>query len=498
VNKFYAHQGHGFGEHDHIVSSVFAPSDSKNRISTIVMRYGGAQSRDGPTSQPVKTSPHGSMLRRCLSISPDSGNPVVLAGLCWWRDYAPLLRKAGLLTGLRKLINTDAMSFGDGPAEASLFILLQLPLWYRYRNRGSQLVFTNIRIVSNQRGLLDGKHYMSALGYTLKMCAEANRASFFEFTAFDRSGTGSHIMVRLARPRPFRPNETGLAVVKSRPHDTLRTIIVLAAKHHHKPAIGTEDNSYFDGFPELVTSDPSNSFHAKAYQYGNAIARLWSNSPATMPVGANPQSTEMVQRGAKGTSSLSSVETDDPRKEYSTEAAMARTDDQALTGNSSPTQGSKSSIRIVDLHRLHRNYGHPSASKMASLLRNVAVGQALISKERREAITSLGCSFCARRARRRTPSRAQDAIPRTSGLGQDLHLDIAHFIHPMQGPFAVLITTDKFSLYVSGAALEGSVNARNTVEAFLRTTFVPYTWVTYDMKMNYQNADFRRVLERLG
>jgi hypothetical protein len=139
---------------------------------------------------------------------PNSGDPVGLAGLCWWREYDLLPREAGLLQGLRKMYSTEAMSFGDGPVEVPCFIVLQVPLLYRYKKRGAQPVFSNVRIVSIDVGIFDGKHSMPALEYTLKLCADASRTSLeLRKKPLRTVDTGSQFLVRLANKRPFSENE---------------------------------------------------------------------------------------------------------------------------------------------------------------------------------------------------------------------------------------------------------------------------------------------------
>jgi hypothetical protein len=62
--------------------------------------------------------------RRCLASLPDLGNPTVLSGLCWWKEYGVLLKDLGLLRYVRKENCTDIMAFGDGPSLPPLFVLL--------------------------------------------------------------------------------------------------------------------------------------------------------------------------------------------------------------------------------------------------------------------------------------------------------------------------------------------------------------------------------------
>jgi hypothetical protein len=239
VTSFYTHNGLSFGDFDDVVTATFVPSTRKSASSSYV-DYCRREVRSERSSAAVFTvTPRVAMLRRCLSILPDSGNPVILAGLCWWLEYACLLHNAGLLTGIRKVASKEAMSFGDADAVVPHFILLQVPLWYRYKSQGAQLVSTDIRIVQNEAGLLDGKHNMAALNFTMALSATVGKTSYSLRTrALRIVDSGSHVLVRLAKPRPFRENESGIAVVRANGIDSLHAVIVPTSEHfiHHEVA----------------------------------------------------------------------------------------------------------------------------------------------------------------------------------------------------------------------------------------------------------------------
>jgi hypothetical protein len=206
------------------------------------------------------------MLRRCLSILPDSGNPVILAGFCWWRQYACLLHNAGLLTGIRKVASKEAMSFGDAAAVVPHFILLQVLLWYRYKTQGVQSVFTDIRIVPNEVVLLDGKHNMAALNLSMALSATVGKTSYYlRTTALRIVDSGSNFLVRLAKPRPFRENERGIAVVHSNGGAYLRAVIVPASYNFVHHEVAHEPAAYTDDFPELVAPPGSSPSHSLDY-----------------------------------------------------------------------------------------------------------------------------------------------------------------------------------------------------------------------------------------
>jgi hypothetical protein len=491
VSAFYTHNGCSFGDFDKIVAAAFTQTSSKSKNSAYTENSQRHFVKDRPSGVAYSVTHRVNMLRRCLSILPDSGNPVVLAGLCWWRDYAALLHEAGLLTGLRKMASTEAMSFGDGPAEVPCFILLQVPLWYRYKTRGAQLVFTNIRIVENEVGLLDGKHNMAALEYTLRLSADVGRTSFAlrkrQLSVVD---TTSHFMVRLAKPRSFNKNEKGLAVVRQNACTALRAAVVSAASHFLDPQIGCEKESYSDDFPELKTGTADPGVKSGYYRYCAVAPRLWTNSEVSLPLKRDPKLLTSESRLVDLNHEAVAVQ----GRELTSVLCEKSAETSAADGHGSP----KISVEIRDIPRLHKQFGHPSASQLLSLLRNGLDAHTPHFKWLRDAVVNFQCDFCAKRARRRTPSHPRVSIPKTSSPGQDLHLDIGHFVHPTRGPFTALLSTDKFSLYVGGAVLNGSTNARNTIEAFLKTTPVAYSRVTYDLGTNFRNADFKHVLERLG
>jgi hypothetical protein len=110
----------------------------------------------------------------------------------------------------------------------------------------------------------------------------------------------------------------------------------------------------------------------------------------------------------------------------------------------------------------------------------------------------LSCAHCASTARRRTPRRPTVSVPKTTAPGQDLHVDVGHFRHPRTGPFQALVTTDKFSLFVTGGVFRGAATAEKKVELFLSSTQDSYERVTYDLGPNFRSDYFRSILERLG
>jgi hypothetical protein len=124
-----------------------------------------------------------------------------LGELCWWQEYATFLATAGLLTSIRKVKCFDAMSFGD--CLPPLFITLQVPLLYSCEDGTSILVFTNVRIVSNAVGLLDGKSNMMAMGLSCSLGIDRPTKFRCKSKMLLHKDEGSHFFLQLDKPRPF-------------------------------------------------------------------------------------------------------------------------------------------------------------------------------------------------------------------------------------------------------------------------------------------------------
>jgi hypothetical protein len=135
----------------------------------------------------------------------------MLAGLCWWLDYGPLLEKKGLLKYVRKEHSNERMAFGDGLSAAPLFVLIQVPLWYKCKNGSTILVFANIRIVQNTVGLLDGKNNLAAIGMR---CSLNPQNTTFSCRRKDlvHVDEGSHYFLQLNPPNAFGVRDRGMAV----------------------------------------------------------------------------------------------------------------------------------------------------------------------------------------------------------------------------------------------------------------------------------------------
>lgn len=98
---------------------------------------------------------------RCLSCMPDLVNLSKLRGRCWWKDYLPPLREAGLLHHVRAALLSMTAGFGDAQKEPLAFVCIQVPFWYEMEDGSSLLVLENVRIVETTVRLLDGKANLS-------------------------------------------------------------------------------------------------------------------------------------------------------------------------------------------------------------------------------------------------------------------------------------------------------------------------------------------------
>lgn len=88
--------------------------------------------------------------RPCQAL-PDIGNPVYVAGLCWWRDNAVLKNDHGFLHSIRKSKAPGTYGFGDHAQKPAEFRLHQVPLWYAASYKeGPVLVFANNSIITNK------------------------------------------------------------------------------------------------------------------------------------------------------------------------------------------------------------------------------------------------------------------------------------------------------------------------------------------------------------
>jgi hypothetical protein len=139
IETFYANSGTNFGSWENVVRNQLNESTDKDSVSSY---YSCSQVSPSLRTHRISCFPV-IPTQRCLASLPDLGNPAMLAGLCWWLDYGPLLEKKGLLKYVRNAHSNERMDFGDGPSAAPLFVLIQVPLWYKRKNGSTILVFAN-------------------------------------------------------------------------------------------------------------------------------------------------------------------------------------------------------------------------------------------------------------------------------------------------------------------------------------------------------------------
>jgi hypothetical protein len=339
---------------------------------------------------------------------PDLGNPQILARLCWWQEYAGLLADVGLLPTIRKARSTESMAFGDGVAATPLFMLVQVPLWYSCAGGSSLLVFVNIRIVPNMVGLLDGKANMVALGFS---CSFANNDALFHCRGqrLEHIDEDSHFFLKLDKPHSFRQNEKGLAVYPTI-GGTLAAHEVHAWTHCRSDTNTTRGygGTFRDRFPDITDSRNGARQDTSSSQRRLYASAIWANqvlSASELPA-------------SEGQSSPPGTPESPPLDDLALGATRSEESDglidheERLSSDIGPE--TQNIVSLEDVDRLHRKLGHPSASQLVRLLRNSEDLSPQELQKFARAIRELRCSFCQRRARRRTPGRPQVAVPSAS------------------------------------------------------------------------------------
>jgi hypothetical protein len=361
--------------------------------------------------------------------------------------------------------------FRRWPKSASqppLFVLLQVPLWYACVDGTDMLVFTNIRIVSNVVGLLDGKNNMTALGLSFLLGTEGHTRFVCRKRTLLYVDEGDHFFLRLAAPRAIRQNEASFAVHRDVPDGPLVAHIVKAQKYCPVETLVAPEYKELlpDTFPELDEAVVCTAANVPAYP----LRSTWTCTPLRIDPAADSLfavSGELV--GVQNTvvqSSTSNVHALQAQSlshhlRTNTENAEGSRDvedkgeetqpdekaDEALSAaHSEPQSTSSLKVTSIDIERLHRQFNHPSSAQLMSVLQNAEALSPVDLKALESIVRTLSCDFCTRRARRRTPARPVVAIQQALTPGQDLHLDVGHFRHPQIGPFKALVATDNLSL----------------------------------------------------
>jgi hypothetical protein len=239
----------------------------------------------------------------------------------------------------------------------------------------------------------------------------------------DLYDTGCHFWVKLQKLKALRPGEKGLSIFRPSENAVLVGKEVSAIDHYRVSRVLDIDaqGSYVDTFAELKAVGQDVAC-GTFWDYSSKTPTTWANvirarrceneGPLLDGLGRRDDMDLGIADGAFGMTKTVAAQTDDP---------------QTRNGDTLPFSGDQ-------VPRLHRNFGHPSPSQLLQLIRQ-SLGGARAPAVLADAIRTHACEFCARQARTRTPVHPQVAVPHTTGQGQDLHRDIAHFHHPQSGPF---------------------------------------------------------------
>jgi hypothetical protein len=152
-------------------------------------------------------------------------------------------------------------------------------------------------------------------------------------------------------------------------------------------------------------------------------------------------------------------------------------------------------IRPSDILRLHRQFGHPSAERLISVLADAMPDEEL-GIDVRNTITTLDCEIC--NEIKRPPAAPITAIPTARCPGKSASLDLGSFFHPVHRQnYVALIGADEFSLFVFGGILQ-DMKASTTVSTYLHTTPNRYELVRTDLGPQFDSETFREVMRVLG
>lgn len=88
---------------------------------------------------------------RCLHGMPDLGNPNILGGLCWWKEYLPLLLDAGWEAPI-EYQSTSKIGFRDGPATTPVCIAKHVPIRLLLKDDSTILFSETIELFQTRSG----------------------------------------------------------------------------------------------------------------------------------------------------------------------------------------------------------------------------------------------------------------------------------------------------------------------------------------------------------
>lgn len=98
---------------------------------------------------------------RHLYGMPDLGNPNILGGLCWWKEYLPLVLEAGW-KALTEDDSDSKMGFGDGLTSTKVCMAKRFLSQILLQDKYSISFLADAHIVPNMVGLLFGRRDMKA------------------------------------------------------------------------------------------------------------------------------------------------------------------------------------------------------------------------------------------------------------------------------------------------------------------------------------------------
>lgn len=474
------------------------------------------------------------MLERALKAMPDIGCPEYIAGDCWWRDYASILRDANLLATVIAGNAPGTYAFGDHEPRPALFRLIQVPLFYSRKGKNSEaqlpsnssktiVVFANITIVSNEVGLLNGKFDMAAMRMQVQLDPEKDQSRFSLLgKGINVIDTDSHFFLKLEQPHSFGADEVGYSI-RRKSDGRAKVVEVNAAKHHAQRKLS------FDPTVQVLSHDPhmnilnasefseKESFNVSLTEQSVISSQNDDSSLATIAVDEIPN---MGVIGYALSEDCHSLDSDDeyclnyfeetpflkPLASDITESPNSSTtlkhDEKTIFAKDFKT-GVMSSAEVAEmkgrLRKLHISFNHPSSAQLLVVLQNSLPVGTLLHEDITKAVLSLNCESCAVNRRHQIePSRPTVAIPRALAPGQIAHIDTGHFQSP-RGSFTGFVHVDAFSLYVSTDIFESDhPSGPDAVRAHLSTVMDIYdeTWV--DLGSCFDSAVFKNFLEKIG
>lgn len=495
------------------------------------------------------------MLDRALKAMPDIGCPEYIAGDCWWRDYASILRDAHLLETVTAGKAPGTYAFGDHEPRPALFRLIQVPLFYSLQegrsvsllNASSHdtetiVVFANITIVSNEVGLLNGKFDMAAMRMEVQLDPEKDRSQFSLLgRRINVLDTDSHFFLQLGQPRCFGAEDVGFSI-RRKSNGRAKVVEVNAANHHAQRKLS------FDPMLEVLSYDPHMDMLTVSESSFNVSLTEQSGSEDRIPMGvigyalsddcrsldsedeyclnSELEQESCEKRVCQQPAQRSEISENDGHHKCEglqqisellsvTEPTLDISDSESrisINAIECPQKtsfardlktGVMTSSEIAEmkgrLRKLHISFNHPSSAQLLVVLQNSLPVGTLLHEDITKAVLSLNCESCAINRRHQIePSRPAVAIPRALAPGQIAHIDTGHFQSP-RGSFAGFVHVDSFSLYVSTDTFESAhPTGPDAIRAHLNAVMEIYEETWLDLGSCFDSAVFKDFLEKIG